>query len=72
MPLIQVVFEMECTGVKIDIDLADKLKAQYTKHKDAAEEKFNLEIEKLNDKFDKLMIKTQQLIINYLKTEYAK
>lgn len=57
MPLIQVVFEMECTGVKIDTDLADKLKAQYTKHKDAAEEKFNLEIEKLNDKFDKLMIK---------------
>jgi DNA polymerase I-like protein with 3'-5' exonuclease and polymerase domains len=57
MPLIQVVFEMECTGVKIDIDLADKLKAQYTKHKDAAEVKFNLEIKKLNDKFDKLMIK---------------
>lgn len=57
MPLIQVVFEMECTGVKIDTDLADKLKAQYTKHKDAAEEKFNLEIEKLHDKFDKLMIK---------------
>lgn len=57
MPLIQVVFEMECTGVKIDTNLADKLKAQYTKHKDAAEEKFNLEIEKLNDKFDKLMIK---------------
>lgn len=57
MPLIQVVFEMECTGVKIDTDLAKKLKAQYTKHKDAAEEKFNLEIEKLNDKFDKLMIK---------------
>lgn len=57
MPLIQVVFEMECTGVKIDTDLAEKLKAQYTKHKDAAEEKFNLEIEKLNDKFDKLMIK---------------
>lgn len=57
MPLIQVVFEMECTGVKIDTDLADKLKAQYTKHKDAAEEKFNLEIDKLNDKFDKLMIK---------------
>lgn len=57
MPLIQVVFEMECTGVKIDTDLADKLKAQYTKHKDAAEAKFNLEIDKLNDKFDKLMIK---------------
>lgn len=57
MPLIQVVFEMECTGVKIDTDLAEKLKAQYTKHKDAAEEKFNLAIEKLNDKFDKLMIK---------------
>ena len=57
MPLIQVVFEMECTGVKIDTELADKLKAQYTKHKDAAEEKFNLEIDKLNDKFDKLMIK---------------
>lgn len=57
MTLIQVVFEMECTGVKIDTDLADKLKVQYTKHKDAAEEKFNLEIEKLNDKFDKLMIK---------------
>lgn len=57
MPLIQVVFEMECTGVKIDTDLADKLKAQYTKHKDAAEVKFNLEIDKLNDKFDKLMIK---------------
>lgn len=57
MPLIQVVFEMECTGVKIDTDLAEKLKAQYTKHKDGAEEKFNLEIDKLNDKFDKLMIK---------------
>lgn len=57
MPLIQVVFEMECTGVKIDTELADKLKAQYTKHKDAAEVKFNLEIDKLNDKFDKLMIK---------------
>lgn len=57
MPLIQVVFEMECTGVKIDTDLADKLKAQYTKHKDAAKAKFNLEIDKLNDKFDKLMIK---------------
>ncbi len=57
MPLIQVVFEMECTGVKIDTDLANKLKAQYTKHKDAAEVKFNLEIGKLNDKFDKLMIK---------------
>ena len=57
MPLIQVVFEMECTGVKIDTDLADKLKAQYTKHKDVAEVKFNLEIDKLNDKFDKLMIK---------------
>lgn len=57
MPLIQVVFEMECTGVKIDTELADKLKTQYTKHKDAAEVKFNLEIEKLNDKFDKLMVK---------------
>lgn len=57
MPLIQVVFEMECTGVKIDTDLADKLKEQYTKHKDAAELKFNSEIDKLNDKFDKLMIK---------------
>lgn len=57
MPLIQVVFEMECTGVKIDTELADKLKAQYTKHRDAAEVKFNLEIDKLNDKFDKLMIK---------------
>lgn len=57
MPLIQVVFEMECTGVKIDTDLAEKLKVQYTKHKDAAEVKFNLEIDKLNDKFDKLMIK---------------
>lgn len=57
MPLIQVVFEMECTGVKIDTELADKLKAQYTKHKDAAELKFNSEIDKLNDKFDKLMIK---------------
>lgn len=57
MPLIQVVFEMECTGVKIDTELANKLKTQYTKHKDAAEVKFNLEIEKLNDKFDKLMVK---------------
>lgn len=57
MPLIQVVFEMECTGVKIDTNLADKLKEQYTKHKDAAELKFNSEIDKLNDKFDKLMIK---------------
>ncbi len=57
MPLIQVVFEMECTGVQIDTDLAAKLKEQYTKHMDAAETKFNLEIDKLNDKFDKLMVK---------------
>lgn len=57
MPLIQVVFEMECTGVQIDTDLANRLKEQYTKHMDAAETKFNLEIDKLNDKFDKLMVK---------------
>ena len=57
MPLIEVVFEMECTGVQIDTDLAARLKEQYTKHMDAAETKFNLEIDKLNDKFDKLMVK---------------
>lgn len=57
MPLIQVVFEMECTGVQIDTELASRLKEQYTKHMDAAETKFNLEIDKLNDKFDKLMVK---------------
>lgn len=57
MPLIEVVFEMECTGVQIDTDLAARLKEQYTKHMDAAKTKFNLEIDKLNDKFDKLMVK---------------
>lgn len=57
MPLIQVVFEMECTGVQIDTELASRLKEQYTKHMDAAETKFNLVIDKLNDKFDKLMVK---------------
>lgn len=57
MPLIQVVFEMECTGVEIDTDLAARLKEQYTKHMNDAELKFNLEIDKLNDKFDTLMVK---------------
>ena len=57
MPLIQVVFEMECTGVEIDTDLASRLKEQYTKHMNDAELKFNSEIDQLNDKFDKLMVK---------------
>lgn len=57
MPLIEVVFEMECTGVEIDTELANKLKVEYTVHKDAAEKKFNEEVKKLDDKFDTLMVK---------------
>ena len=57
MPLIQVVFEMECTGVEIDTELADKLRTEYTKYKDIAEKKFNEEVAKLDAKFDLLMVK---------------
>ena len=57
MPLIEVVFEMECTGVEIDTELANRLRVEYTVHKDAAEKKFNEEVKKLDDKFDKLMVK---------------
>lgn len=58
MPLIPVVFEMECTGVKIDTDLAKELHDKYTFYMDRAERKFKEEIDKISDKFDDLLVKS--------------
>ena len=57
MPLIQVVFEMECTGVEIDTDLAEELRQKYTKYMVRAENKFNEECAKLDKQFDELLVK---------------
>ena len=57
MPLIQVVFEMECTGVEIDTALAEELRQKYTKYMVRAENKFNEECAKLDKQFDELLVK---------------
>ena len=54
MPIIEVTFEMECTGVKIDTQLASRLKLQYEQYMNRAEEKFQEEITKLIPKINKL------------------
>ena len=54
MPLIEVVFEMECTGIKIDTQLADELKERYTQYMTRAEQKFNDEIDKLKPQIKSL------------------
>lgn len=57
MPLIQVVFEMECTGVNIDTALAAELRAKYNKYMIRAENRFNEACAKLDKQFDELLVK---------------
>ena len=54
MPLIPVVFEMECTGVSIDTELATQLKATYTEYMNNAEQRFQDEIDKMMNKINSL------------------
>lgn len=54
MPLIPVVFDMECTGITIDTQLADTLRTQYTKYMNEAEAKFKKEVRLLEKKISKL------------------
>jgi DNA polymerase I-like protein with 3'-5' exonuclease and polymerase domains len=54
MPLIEVVFEMECTGVKIDIELAKRLKNEYEAYMIRAEKQFKEEIKKLHSQIKSL------------------
>ena len=54
MPLIEVVFEMECTGITIDTELADKLKNEYQTYKVRAEKMFDEEIKKLHNEIKSL------------------
>lgn len=64
MPLIPVVFDMECTGITIDTQLADTLRTQYTKYMNEAEAKFKKEIRLLEKKINKLQTVNPQ---NYAK-----
>lgn len=64
MPLIPVVFDMECTGITIDTQLADTLRTQYTKYMNEAEAKFKKEIRLLEKKISKLQTVNPQ---NYAK-----
>ena len=67
MPLIEVVFEMECTGVLIDTKLASELKATYTAYMNRAEDKFKQEIDKLEDDIRRLQV-TEPVKFNKLVT----
>lgn len=64
MPLIPVVFDMECTGITIDTKLADTLRTQYTKYMNEAEAKFKKEVRLLEKKISKLQTVNPQ---NYAK-----
>lgn len=64
MPLIPVVFDMECTGITIDTKLADTLRTQYTKYMNEAEAKFKKEVRLLEKKINKLQTVNPQ---NYAK-----
>ena len=56
MPLIKVVFDMECTGVQIDTDLASKLQSTYKVYMEQAEVAFKNEVKKLSNKIEKLQV----------------
>lgn len=56
MPVIEVVFNMEVQGVDIDTELASKLKAEYTGYMTRAEEKFHVELNKLEPFINKLRV----------------
>lgn len=75
MPLIEVVFEMECTGVSIDVELAERLNKEYKAYMNRAEKTFKEEIKKLhteikslqkydNVKYSKLLNSDGQIDIN--------
>ena len=69
MPLIEVVFEMECQGVAIDIELAKRLKTQYTAYMNRAEKLFKEEIKKLHPEIKALQaydnVKYAKLLNSY-------
>lgn len=48
MPLLNVVFDMECTGVEIDKELAKELKTRYEQYLIQAEKRFQKEVENIN------------------------
>ena len=56
MPLIEVVFEMECTGVKIDENLADELLSKYKHYEQVAVDKFKKEVDKMAGDIARLQI----------------
>lgn len=56
MPLIKVVFDMECTGVQIDTELASKLQSTYKVYMEQAEVAFKNEVKKLSTKIEKLQV----------------
>lgn len=56
MPLIKVVFDMECTGVQIDTELASKLQSTYKVYMEQAEVAFKNEVKKLSNKIEKLQV----------------
>ena len=56
MPLIKVVFDMECTGVQIDTELASKLQSTYKVYMEHAEVAFKNEVKKLSNKIEKLQV----------------
>lgn len=56
MPLIKVVFDMECTGVQIDTELAGKLQSTYKVYMEQAEVAFKNEVKKLSNKIEKLQV----------------
>ena len=49
LPIIPVLAEMKYRGVKIDLDIAEKLRVKYTKLRDKAKEEFNKSVELLKD-----------------------
>ena len=57
MPLIEVVFEMECQGVTIDTELAQQLNERYTMYMNNALDKFNTEVSKLTTEIKRLQLK---------------
>lgn len=56
MPLIPVVFQMECTGVKIDTSTAKDLLSKYQSYQEKAQIRFDMEIKKLYNDIKELQI----------------
>lgn len=61
MPLIEVVWDMEATGIKLDLDYANELKDKYSKLLDTAQTKAYEEISKVQYLIDQLAVNKPQL-----------